>query len=145
MHISFAVFADAANVSQEGKLNVLGIFDALHVAGFPAVHPRAHFVLRFKGTREDVGKHTLVFRWVNPQGNELWQSAGELQLDAAQAALGPGPGFEMDMPVIAVVDLPIDAPGQYSMHVELDKNPVSRVTLFVGGPVPAMQTVGLMS
>ena len=35
MHISFAVFADGANLSQEGKLNVLGVFDALAVGGFP--------------------------------------------------------------------------------------------------------------
>ena len=33
MHISFAVFADAANLSQEGKLNILGVFDAVQVAG----------------------------------------------------------------------------------------------------------------
>jgi hypothetical protein len=144
VHISFAVFADAANLSQEGKLNVLGIFDALHVAAFPSVHPRAHFVLRFKGTRSDVGTHTLIFRWINPQGTELWQSAGELQLDAGQpAALNTG--FEMDLPVIAVVDLPIDGPGQYSMHVDLDQSPVSRVTLFVGGAVGTMPTVGLVS
>ena len=30
--MSFALFADAANLSQEGKLNVLGVFDALQVA-----------------------------------------------------------------------------------------------------------------
>ena len=29
MQVSFALFADAANLSQEGKLNVLGVFDAL--------------------------------------------------------------------------------------------------------------------
>ena len=32
MHVSFALFADAANISQEGKLNILGVFDALQVA-----------------------------------------------------------------------------------------------------------------
>ena len=49
MHLSFALFADAANLSQEGKLNVLGVFDALQVGGFPAVHPRATLVVRLKG------------------------------------------------------------------------------------------------
>ena len=57
MHISFAVFADGANLSQEGKLNVLGVFDALAVGGFPAVHPRTHFVVRLKGNVEDAGAH----------------------------------------------------------------------------------------
>ncbi len=48
MHISFAVFADAANLSQEGKLNVLGVFDAVQVAGLPTIHPRTHFIVRLK-------------------------------------------------------------------------------------------------
>ena len=41
MHVSFALFADAANLSQEGKLNVLGVFDALQVSALPAVPTRA--------------------------------------------------------------------------------------------------------
>jgi hypothetical protein len=66
MHISFALFADAANLSQEGKLNILGVFDAVQVAGFPAVHPRANIVLRVKGTQTDVGSHAVNLRWLNP-------------------------------------------------------------------------------
>jgi len=62
MHVSFALFADAANLSQEGKLNILGVFDALQVAALPAVHPRAHLVLHIKGTGADVGSHTVNFR-----------------------------------------------------------------------------------
>jgi len=54
MYCSFALFADAANLSQEGKLNVLGVFDALHVASLPAVHPRATLVVRLKASPDDV-------------------------------------------------------------------------------------------
>ena len=52
MHVSFALFADAANISQEGKLNILGVFDALQVAAVPAVHPRATLVVRLKAHAE---------------------------------------------------------------------------------------------
>ena len=38
MHVAFALFADAANLSQEGKLNILGVFDALQVGSLPALH-----------------------------------------------------------------------------------------------------------
>ena len=92
MHISFAVFADGANLSQEGKLNVLGVFDALQVGGFPAIHPRTHFVLRLKGSMEDIGHHTLTFKWLSPSDEELWSSDGELNV-----APGPNPAFEMDL------------------------------------------------
>ena len=126
MHISFAVFADGANLSQEGKLNVLGVFDALAVGGFPAMHPRTHFVVRLKGTDDDSGAHRLTFSWVNPAGEILWSSDGELNVSP-----GPNPGFEMDLPIIAVIDLPLNQAGMYSMQVSLDGILVSEVRLHV--------------
>ncbi|MGI8509798.1 MAG: DUF6941 family protein [Gemmatimonadaceae bacterium] len=137
MHISFAVFADAANLSQEGKLNVLGIFDALHVSAFPSLHPRAHFVVRVKGNASDIGAHQLGFHWTNPHDTELWTSTGELQVEA-----GPIQAIEMDLPIIAVVDLPLDSPGQYTMRVVLDGEPVTGATLFVNGPAATLPFVG---
>jgi hypothetical protein len=131
MHISFAVFADGANLSQEGKLNVLGVFDALQVGGFPAVHPRTHFVLRLKGSMEDTGQHTLGFHWISPSDEELWSSDGELNV-----APGPNPAFEMDLPIIAVIDLPLNSPGLYTMRVALDGAPTADVRLFVSGGQP---------
>jgi hypothetical protein len=115
MHVSFALFADAANLSQEGKLNVLGVFDALQVASLPAIHPRAHLVVHLKGTGSDVGQHTVTFRWLNPTGNELWNSSGDLNVGA------PPPGVtEMDLPLIAQLDLPMDAAGGYVMAIAID-------------------------
>lgn len=133
MHISFAVFADGANLSQEGKLNVLGVFDALHVGGFPSVHPRTHFVVRLKGSAEDTGPHNLAFSWVNPAGEPLWSSDGELNV-----APGPNPAYEMDLPIIAVIDLPLNMPGLYTMKVSLDSTPTAEVRLHVSGAPPVV-------
>jgi hypothetical protein len=126
MHISFAVFADGANLSQEGKLNVLGVFDALAVSGFPSMHPRTHFVVRLKGTTEDTGAHTLTFSWVNPEGEVLWSSDGELNV-----APGANPAMEMDLPIIAVIDLPLNLAGIYRMQVSLDGDLTAEVPLHV--------------
>jgi hypothetical protein len=133
MHISFAVFADGANLSQEGKLNVLGVFDALHVGGFPSVHPRTHFVVRLKGSMDDTGAHTLTFSWVNPSGETLWSSDGELNV-----APGPNPSFEMDLPIIAVIDLPLNMAGLYTMQVSLDSTLTAEVRLHVSGAPPVV-------
>ncbi|HKG91562.1 MAG TPA: hypothetical protein VKA84_06720 [Gemmatimonadaceae bacterium] len=115
MHISFALFADAANLSQEGKLNILGVFDTVQVGALPAIHPRANLVVRLKGNRADAGTHTLMLRWTNPRGEELWSSAGELSIAP------PPPGVtEMDFPLIAAIDLPIDQAGAFRMSIDLD-------------------------
>lgn len=116
MLVAFALFADAANLSQEGKLNVLGVFDALQVGSLPAVHPRAHLVVHLKGTPTDVGRHSVTLRWINPNGSELWTSTGELNVGQPPSGV-----TEMDLPLIAQIDLPIDAAGAYQMTVSLDE------------------------
>lgn len=116
MQVSFALFADAANLSQEGKLNILGVFDALQVGSLPSVHPRAHLVVHLKGTPLDVGTHTVTLRWLSPSGRELWQSSGELNVGS------PPPGvLEMDLPLIAQIDLPVDEVGGYVMAIAVDE------------------------
>jgi hypothetical protein len=126
MHLSFALFADAANISQEGKLNILGVFDAVQCGTLPTIHPRAHLVVRLKGSQEDVGSHTVSLHWLNPQGNELWSSNGELNIGP------PPPGVtEMDMPLIAAIDLPFDASGAYAMRIALDGEAHGEVRLVV--------------
>ena len=133
MHVSFALFADAANLSQEGKLNVLGVFDAVHVAQFPALHPRATLVVRLKGSPSDAGVHPMTLRWVNPRGAELWSSTAELKV-----ATPPGQTAEMDMPVIVQIDLPLDSPGDYRMFVELDGVRRTEALLHVRGGAPTV-------
>lgn len=126
MHVSFALFADAANLSQEGKLNVLGVFDAVQVGTLPAVHPRAHLVVRLKGTRLDAGKHSVTLRWINPAGVELWNSSGEIEVVAPPPAV-----LDMDFPLIASIDLPLDTSGSYVMRIALDEEARADVALQV--------------
>ncbi|MEX2152351.1 MAG: hypothetical protein WD825_03380 [Gemmatimonadaceae bacterium] len=138
MQVSFALFADAANLSQEGKLNVLGVFDALQVGTLPAVHPRAHLVVHLKGSPADVGRHTVTLRWINPKGSELWTSTGELNVGQPPAGV-----TEMDLPLIAQIDLPIDAAGGYHMTVSLDEQKSAEVPVQVR-TVPAVRPTGAM-
>ena len=140
MIVSFALFADAANLSQEGKLNVLGVFDALQVGSVPAVHPRAHLVVHLKGKLADVGRHTVTLRWINPQGSELWTSAGELNVGQPPSGV-----TEMDLPLIAQIDLPIDAAGGYRMTVSLDDRQSAEVPVQVRTQPPVRPPQGMFS
>jgi hypothetical protein len=115
MHVSFALFADAANLSQEGKLNILGVFDALQVGSLPALHPRATLVVHLKGSTADVGNHRVSLQWLSPSGTQLWSSEGELGIGAPPSGV-----IEMDFPLIAQLDLPLDLAGGYLMRVGFD-------------------------
>ncbi|MEP6689922.1 MAG: hypothetical protein ABJD07_02130 [Gemmatimonadaceae bacterium] len=126
MHVTFALFADAANVSQEGKLNILGVFDALQVTTLPALHARAHLVVRLKGTRSDAGSHVVELRWLNPRGEMLWSSTGQIDIGAPPVDVSG-----MDLPMIASIDLPLDHAGTYAMEIGIDAQPHASVNLQV--------------
>ena len=142
MHVTFAVFADAANLSQEGKLNILGVFDALQVGTLPALHPRATLVVHLKGSPADAGPHRVSLQWMSPSGAELWSSDGELGVVAPPAGV-----TEMDFPLIAQLDLPLDVPGRYVMRVGLDGTTHAEVPVQVRtvAAAPAPRTPVLMS
>ena len=144
MRITFALFADAANISQEGKLNVLGVFDAVQVGTLPALHPRAHLVARIVGRREDAGVHQMTLTWRNPAGETLWNTAGELRVEA------PPPGVEqMDLPFIAALDLPLDRAGTFTLVIQIGTDEVASIALQVraasGAPGPMIPGGGLVS
>ena len=138
MHVTFALFADAANVSQEGKLNILGVFDALQVATLPAMHPRATLVVHLKGSVADAGSHRVSLQWLSPSGTELWSSDGELGVSQPTNGL-----LGMDFPLIAQLDLPLDLAGGYLMRVRLDGQTHAEVPLHVRSAVA--QPVGPVS
>ncbi len=138
MNVSFALFCDAANLSQEGKLNILGVFDAVQVGNVPTIHPRAHLVVRFKGRRADIGTHSVVLRWTGPEGKELWSSGGELDVGTPPAGV-----TEMDLPLIAAIDLPIETTGAHTMTIALDGARQADITLQVRSG-PAVATPGGM-
>jgi hypothetical protein len=140
MQVAFALFADAANLSQEGKLNVLGVFDALQVGSLPAVHPRAHLVVHLKGTPTDVGRHTVTLRWINPGGSELWTSSGELNVGQPPTGV-----TEMDLPLIAQIDLPIDGSGAYRMTISLDDRQSAEVPVQVRTAAAVRPSGGMFS
>ncbi|HEX8851150.1 MAG TPA: hypothetical protein VF761_16615 [Gemmatimonadaceae bacterium] len=143
MRITFALFADAANISQEGKLNILGVFDAVQVGTLPALHPRAHLVARIVGTREDAGVHQMTLAWRNPAGDALWNTAGELRIEP------PPPGVEqMDLPFIAALDLPLDRAGTFTLTISIGTEEMASVALQVraaGGPAAMIPGGGLVS
>lgn len=46
MEVSLALLADYANVTREGKLNLLGLFDRIDARAVPWVHPQMQLVLQ---------------------------------------------------------------------------------------------------
>lgn len=124
MQVDFAVLADYALIDQHGKLSVLGIFQHVWVAAFPAVHPRTHLVLRVRGRRSEVGDHPIRIRFVDDQGGELIGGEGTVHFGP------PPPGVtEIEAGAVLVFDVPFPRPGTYAFEIAVDSGALVRVPL----------------
>ncbi len=86
MDVALAVLADYANISREGKLNIMGIFDTIFSPQFPATHPQAQLIIRFEADiSEAETKKSLEIRLIDEDGKTLMTVPGEMVLGKAQA------------------------------------------------------------
>jgi hypothetical protein len=79
MKILMAFLADEANISQDGKLNVLGVFDRISAGSFPVMHPRMVFAFRVYMDAGDSGRGFQVrVRLLDEANAPLFEANGEI-------------------------------------------------------------------
>lgn len=116
MKIPVAFLADEANISQEGKLNVLGIFDRIAAADFPVVHPRLIFTFRVHADFGDAGRTFPVLVRLLSEGDEvMFEASGEINAPL----VGPGE-FSTANQVFTLVGIQFPRPGVYRFVVNIE-------------------------
>jgi hypothetical protein len=86
MNVTLALLADSANVSQEGKLNILGSFGNITANGFPCVHPQMVLVTRFDASRAEIGQtKQMEIRLMDPDGRSVGSLTGTFDVPDAPA------------------------------------------------------------
>jgi hypothetical protein len=79
VQVKLAVLADYANVTGDGKLNILGIFDRVNVGQLPAVHPQMHLVLRLEAHASERDRaHQIEIRLHDPEGATIFEVNGDI-------------------------------------------------------------------
>ncbi|NOT09290.1 MAG: hypothetical protein HOP28_13930 [Gemmatimonadales bacterium] len=135
MQVDFAVLADYALIDQHGKLSVLGVFQHVWVAAFPAVHPRTHLVIRVRGRRTEIGLHPLSIRFLDESGAELVGGEGTVQFGEPPAGV-----TEIEAGAVLVFDVPLPRAGTYAFEIEVDGQIAGRVPLSASQLPPEGQT-----
>lgn len=132
MDIDLAVIADAANVSQEGKLNILGVFDTIWARNFPFRHAAMVFVLRVRADFTEEGSHRLEIRLMDADGKQLFKAEGPFQVPSGL----PGRPIKPHV-VMGLSGISFPQPGDYSFEVMVDDEPLRSVPLYVVEALPA--------
>jgi hypothetical protein len=137
MRVPFAVIADGANVSREGKLNILGIFDTLFARKFPVTHPEMKLVIRLEASAAETGsRHAVEIKLMDGEGGTVLGVKGEVVPRGA----AEGRPLRMDQ-VVSLHNVTFKAPGKYRFAVLVDNDEKTSLPLTVneaparsGGP-----------
>ena len=126
MQVKLAVLADYANVTAEGKLNILGIFDRIAVAEFPAAHPQMHLVLRLEAHPAERDRmHDVELRLHGPDGETVFEVKGELE------AHGPPGQTIATNQILTLSNLQLARPGGYTFVIFVDNDLKAEIPLGV--------------
>ena len=125
-----ALVADDANLSQEGKLNVLGAFDRIASPTFPMIHPKMVFVFRIEARHGDGGKAVPVrVRLVDDDGTAIFEAGGDIVAPDVE----PG-DFATAHQVFTLLGVRFPQPGMYTFVVNVGDLPPHET------PIAAVQT-----
>jgi len=126
--VTLALVADAANVSNDGKLNVLGAFDQISARQFPAIHPAMSLVVRFAASPAEWGQtKQITIVLLDDDGARLATLSSQIlveeRADARQA--------KNYVNVINLRNVQFPHAGQYAFEVMVGGEPKSRVPLLL--------------
>ncbi len=126
MDVAFALLADAANISREGKLNILGAFDRIYGTKFPLQWPRMVLVTRFEASAAEYGSEkSLEIVTLDADGNRLGSASGKMKIGTGQS------GRQIKINHVLPMGMTFPAPGQYSIEILVNGEPKAAVPLEV--------------
>ena len=116
MDVTFAVVADYANVSREGKLNVMGIFDRVFARQIPARFPPMQLVIRLEADYEELNtEHGIRVQLADPDGEAVFD------IDGSFTPRGGRPGEKTSVNhVLQLGNVPLQQTGPHRVLVWID-------------------------
>ncbi|MBI5054129.1 MAG: hypothetical protein HZC38_19235 [Chloroflexi bacterium] len=127
MKLVLFLVADYANVTGDGKLNVMGIFGEIYAHNFPARHSAMHIVVKLMGELGEYGqKRGLTVKLLDPDGNPVIDLSGEIDVPM------PKDGRKSEVnAIMGVRDIIFPKPGPYQFVVLVDKDHKGELTVYL--------------
>ena len=119
--------ADYANITGDGKLNVMGIFQVINAFNFPARHSSMHLVAKLAPELSEYGqKRTFTVILMDADGNHILQISGEFDVPKGDGGKKPEVNIILDLK-----DVILPKPGRYQFVLLIDKDQKDELTLYV--------------
>lgn len=128
VEVKFLVVADAANVAEGGKLNVLGVFQEIYANIFPARHPELTLAVQFSISPAEYGQtRKFTVKLLDEDAtSELVNWSQDMQLPSGAALLGARHNL-----LLKLRDILFEKPGVFQFSVLVDNDEKGHLELLV--------------
>lgn len=127
MKLTLFLAADYANITREGKINVMGIFNEIYTQAFPARHSSMHLVAKLSAEFGEYGQtrdFTVIL--LDADGNAVFDLSGQFQLPP----VGWGRQPEVNL-ILELKDIVFPKEGVYQFVLLVDKDHKGELSLYV--------------
>lgn len=119
--------ADYANMTGDGKLNVMGIFEEIYSSNFPARHPSMHLVASLAAELGEYGQErNFTVKLLDEDGLQLLELGGTFQVPIGQRGRKPQINMIFDLK-----DVVFPKPGIYQIALFIDKDHKCATSLYL--------------
>lgn len=126
MQVEILTLCDAA-ADYQGRLSLLGAFDTITAASFPATHPHCHIALRIRFNRIEDGSHSIRIHVVDDDGSLIMPN---LEGQVGVEFMDDTPSASVNF-ILGIQGLPLAKPGTYAVNLAVDGKQEATVPLYV--------------
>jgi len=128
--------ADHANITGDGKLNVMGIFNEIFSYNFPARHSSMHLVGKLGAELGEYGQtRNFTIKLLDEDANQVMDITGQFDIPNGERGRKP----EVNL-ILELKDVVFPKPGIYQFVLLIDKDHKCELSLYVNkleSPKPA--------
>ncbi|MBN2548662.1 MAG: hypothetical protein JXB15_05875 [Anaerolineales bacterium] len=127
MKLDLLLAADYANITGDGKLNVMGIFREINADNFPTRLVSMHLVIRLIAELGEYGASRDLFVFLrDPDGVDKFRVTGRVDIPKGEGGIIPQVNI-----ILELKDLVFPQPGIYQFVVMVDKDYKGDMALYV--------------
>lgn len=131
MDVSLALLADYANVTADGKLNILGLFDTIFVQQFPAVHPQMQLIFQLEAHPAEAGQQKQVeVHLMTEDGRPILSISADMALQP-KTSLAPIAEMMKTQQIVGFHNVRFEKPGTYQFAILVNGDTKKTVSLKV--------------
>jgi hypothetical protein len=119
--LRYALLADFANVTNDGKVNILGVADRIFSQQYPAVHRLMFLVMSLESEHDDDEQtRSIDIQLIDPDAQLVSRIQGQIEFGAGKQIVNQIHVFQ---------DVLFNAPGAYQFNIFFDEAQVKAVEL----------------